>query len=333
MTKCKKFIIITSIFYPTEAVQKFSRFKDWQLVVVGDKKTPANWYCDNVFFLTPESQQDLGYEITKLLPWNHYSRKMIGYLYAIENGAEIIVDTDDDNIPLENWEILSFKGEYRSMSSGGFFNIYSRFTRKFVWPRGYPLNRIIGKGDFTEKSKECNVGVWQFLANEDPDVDAIYRLTNNEPIYFENNDPVVLDKGTVCPFNSQNTAFRKDLFPLLYLPAFVTFRFTDILRSLVAQPILWQHGYQLGFGKATVIQKRNFHDYLKDFESEIPVYLQSERVFGIALDSIAGASSVEVALKSVYLSLLKHGIVEKRELSLLNLWFADVEQIVGRKGQ
>lgn len=34
----KKYIIITSIFKPTEAVEKFSRNEDYQLIVVGDKK-------------------------------------------------------------------------------------------------------------------------------------------------------------------------------------------------------------------------------------------------------------------------------------------------------
>ena len=41
----------------------------------------------------------------------------------------------------------------------------------------------------------------------------------------------------------------------MYLPTFVTFRFTDILRSYVAQPIMWNAGYRLGFTNATVTQK------------------------------------------------------------------------------
>lgn len=31
------------------------------------------------------------------LPWNHFGRKNIGYLYAILHGANIIWDFDDDN--------------------------------------------------------------------------------------------------------------------------------------------------------------------------------------------------------------------------------------------
>ncbi len=38
------------------------------------------------------------YKIILLLQWNHFGRKNIGFLYAMHNGAEVIYDTDDDNI-------------------------------------------------------------------------------------------------------------------------------------------------------------------------------------------------------------------------------------------
>ena len=99
----RKFIVITSIFEPTEAVIEFSRQKDYQLVVVGDKKSPSNWHCDNVVFLSIEQQESIGFKLNRHLPYNHYCRKMFGYLYAFSNGADIIIDTDDDNIPKLNW--------------------------------------------------------------------------------------------------------------------------------------------------------------------------------------------------------------------------------------
>ena len=103
-----KYIIITSIFQPTKAVKAFAKLKDYQLIVVGDKKSPKNYNCDNVTFLSIEDQKKFDYPILNDLPYNHYCRKMIGYLYAIQNGAEIIIDTDDDNIPYENWNFPDF---------------------------------------------------------------------------------------------------------------------------------------------------------------------------------------------------------------------------------
>ena len=64
------------------------------------------------------------------------------------------------------------------------------------------------------------------------------------------------------------------------------FRFTDILRGLVAQPILAAYGYQGGFTGATVVQKNNPHDYMKDFVSEIPLCERSRRVIQSRLGSV-----------------------------------------------
>lgn len=316
-----KFIVITSIFPPTEAVKKFAAIDGWQLIVVGDKKTDSKWHCKNVIYLSPEDQMKFPKKVVKQLPWNSYCRKIAGYLYAISHGADIIADTDDDNIPYENWgKNVQFEGEFETIKSSSFINIYKQFTEEHIWPRGYPLNKILEKDTNTNKMKKAKVGVWQYLADEDPDVDAIYRLTNNKPIYFKKRTNIILEKGTLCPINSQNTFFRKELFPLLYLPAFVSFRFTDILRGLIAQPLLWQEGYVLGFGSATVIQKRNPHNYLKDFESEIPCYLEPENVISITKNAINKLASLPENIIRVYKALEKEKIVTEEEIKSVSLW-------------
>lgn len=330
MKNTNKFIVITSIFQPSEAVKKFALLHDWQLVVVGDKKTPADWQCDNVVYLGPEDQEKLGFEITKVLPWNHYCRKMVGYLYSISQGAEAIFDTDDDNIPKPNWPAMPEGKSLKALSGEKFVNIYKYFTDEPVWPRGFPLDRILSDAKPNESQAIASerIGVWQFLADEDPDVDAIYRLTNDKPIYFKDNEPLALAKNTVCPFNSQNTAFIKEMFPLLYLPAFVTFRFTDILRGLVAQPLMWQHDFQLGFGPATVVQKRNPHDYMKDFESEIPVYVNAEKVIDIVVKSLDGpATDILDRLSVAYSRLRESDIVGDDEIKLLEAWTEDIKTL------
>ena len=316
-----KFVVITSIFPATEAVKKFTALKDWQLIVVGDKKTPIDWRYKNVIYLSPEEQEKLPYKVIKHLPWNSYCRKIAGYLYAIHHGADIIADTDDDNIPYDTWgQDVSFDGKFETIEKEGFINIYKLFTEEHIWPRGYPLSNILEKDTFQVTQKSHNVGIWQYLADEDPDVDAIYRLTINKSVYFKKRKNIVLEKGVLTPFNSQNTFFRKELFPLLYLPAFVTFRFTDILRGLVAQPLLWQAGYRLGFGEATVIQKRNPHNYLRDFESEIPCYLTPERVITIARNAIDQQVSLHENILRVYVALKKEKIVTKEEVRTVSLW-------------
>ena len=100
----KKFIVITTINSPSEAILEFAKLEDHKLIVVADLKTPKNWKIENenVIFVSIEEQLASKLHIYESLPWNHYSRKMFGYLKAIKLGAEQIIDTDDDNYPLDN---------------------------------------------------------------------------------------------------------------------------------------------------------------------------------------------------------------------------------------
>lgn len=319
-----KFVVITSIFSPTEAVRAFAARRGWQLIVVGDRKTPSGWSSDGVEYLGPD-QQEGAFGIAPLLPWNHYCRKMIGYLQAIAKGANAIADTDDDNIPYDDWSFPDEQGSFRCVSAPPFYNVYRNFTSEHVWPRGLPLTCVTSSVRSTEQVQDVRVAVWQGLADGEPDVDAIYRLTVGKQIVFSQHSPLVLVPGTVCPFNSQNTLFFEDAFPLLYLPTTVTFRFTDILRSLVAQPILWADDLRIGFTKATVRQDRNDHDYLSDFESEIPMYLHSEKVAALARASVVRGETMNANLMRVYGALAEAGIVHEDELGVLTAWLADLK--------
>ena len=123
------------------------------------------------------------------------------------------------------------------------------------------------------------------------------------------------------------TARLRGFVKLLYLPADVTFRFTSVLRGLVAQPIMWVHGYQLGFTAATVQQECSPHDYLQDFKSEIPAYLQPYRVVAAVTRAIIPKNTVSENLRQAYAELAKEAIVTPQELDLLDCWLADSKEV------
>jgi len=324
-----KTIVITTIFPPTEGVRRFASRRDWELVVVGDRKTPANWRLSGTTYLSPDVQRKRFPRISKVVPWNHYSRKLIGYLEAIRIGSTTIVDADDDNIPKPGWGFPPTEGMHEEISGArGFVNVYQYFTRLPIWPRGLPLDLVLSPRYALPKRsrRKLKVGVWQGLADGDPDVDAIYRLTNNKRCVFADRAPIVLKPNTYSPFNSQNTLFCRKLFPLLYLPTSVSFRFTDILRSLVAQPIMAVAGYRLGFTKATVVQKRNPHDYLQDFESEIPCYLLGRKAIEAVGEAVHSSLSVGENLEKAYKALVKCKIVAKQELRTVALWLDELSK-------
>lgn len=326
----KKYLVITSIFPPTEAVKKFAERKDIHIIIVGDKKSPSNYDCQNTTFLSVKNK--LNYKLEDKLPYNHYARKMLGYIYASKNGADIIIDTDDDNAPKDNWDFPDFNGNFditEASNNISFLNVYKYYTDKHIWPRGFNLKDIKNENAIINKEKisneKINVGIWQGLVDGEPDVDAIYRLIDNEKCSFnESIPPIVLNNNCYCPFNTQNTAIRKELFPLMYIPATVTFRFCDILRGLVAQPIMQIAGYKLGFTTSTVIQDRNEHDYLKDFKSEIPCYLEAYNVIEIVQNSISQNCTIKENLKRAYNSLCNNNIVTQEELVLLDAWLDDI---------
>ncbi|MDP3970738.1 MAG: STELLO glycosyltransferase family protein [bacterium] len=322
----KKFIVITSINDRTKAVKAFEKIPDWHVVLVGDKKTPQIKSSKNLTFLSVQDQKKLGYEFVRYSPYNHYTRKNIGYIYAMRQGADIIYDTDDDNLPYKHWKCPDFTSKRSIETKDKYYNVYNYFSKKLIWPRGYPLDLIQtkNKSKLKQHSKLTSIGAWQGLADTDPDVDAIYRLVFNDTTKFDRKKSIHLPKKCYCPFNSQNTFWQKKAFPLLYLPATVSFRFTDILRGYLAQHIMWLHGMHLGFTEATVYQERNAHNLMKDFADEVEVYQNTKPIIEL-LQNIKLGKDLLKNLEIVYTALHKNGFVSNDEIKLVRAWLTDIK--------
>jgi len=110
-SKCA--LVITSIAKADNRVlQTFAKDcpqHDVEFIVIGDKPSPLNFNLEGCNFYGLEAQRNLDFSFAKLVPERHYSRKNIGYLQAIKNGAEIIIETDDDNFPRENFGVTGKK--------------------------------------------------------------------------------------------------------------------------------------------------------------------------------------------------------------------------------
>jgi len=280
-----KALVITTINPPTLALFKYKDILldlGWRIIVVGDRKTPPDFDLPGVDFLNIEKQQEICKEFADLVPFNHYARKNIGYLYAIREGAEAIAESDDDNIPYPDRypNFLPTQAQVPVLQDEGCVNVYSYFTDQRIWPRGLPLD-CINKAVNSEKISESEVTCYiqQGLADLDPDVDAIYRLTTtNSDTVFEPEKSLALAPGCYCPINTQNTIFYREAFPLLLLPVAVNSRVTDIWKGYIAQRLLWDMGSQLVFLSPSVYQIRNAHNLLQDFQGEIDLYTKSHEL-------------------------------------------------------
>jgi len=322
----RRFIVITTINEKSEAVKKFSKFKGWEVILVGDKKSHKIKNKNNITFLSVEDQRKLGFEIFKHCPYNSYSRKNIGYLYAMKLGADVIYDTDDDNLPYSHWAFPDFHIDRYANCNKSFVNIYQYFTSEKIWPRGYPLDEINTPQKISiKKSRKLKVGLWQGMVDIDPDVDAIYRLAIGKKIRFCKKNPIVLNKRLYCPLNSQNTLWSQEVFSCLYLPVSVSFRFTDILRGYIAQRLFWENDYRVGFTGATVYQNRNKHNLMKDFEDEM-CYIHIKDIVEI-LERQKLTSDVWENMLKIYKALRKKNYVKDSELDSVKAWAKDMNKV------
>lgn len=313
--------VITTINSPTKALKEVS--KKLPLIVIGDEKTPKDWKCDGVDYYNGS----IG--LSYVLPKNHYARKNLGYLKAMMDGADCIYDTDDDNIPNNNWNARERECKAMSAENKGWVNIYSSFTKYTIWPRGLPLTEIDKRPRLSDPV-QISSPIHQGLADGSPDVDAIWRLTRGGDINFEYQRSIHLPPGTWSPFNSQSTWWFKEAFPLMYLPQYCSMRMTDIIRSFVAQRCLWEMGKGVVFhSPSDVIQERNKHDLMKDFEDEVQGYLYNDKIKQ-SLDELNLHKNMFMSIKECYMKLCEIGVVSFDELTSLSQWLLDVDKILYR---
>jgi hypothetical protein len=118
--------------------------RGYDFFVIGDVPSPADFELQNCQFFGVQRQLELDFKTAAATPKRHYARKNIGYLLAIANGSEILVETDDDNFPRE-----AFWGERRrnhfsrTATKQGWLNIYRYFSDANIWPRGLPLDEVL----------------------------------------------------------------------------------------------------------------------------------------------------------------------------------------------
>jgi len=332
----KFYSVITTIQSPTTAVRGLCRFLrrvSGQLLVVGDRKGPQEYHLNGAELFALEHQLALPLRLPQLLPIHHYARKNIGYLVAISRGAECIYETDDDNMPLVGWQLRNRMVRARKVEGLFWCNVYRYFSDDLIWPRGLPLDHIASGKKLPSPSRECSVvsPIQQGLADGSPDVDAIWRLVLDKTFQFQPGASVSLMSGVWCPFNSQSTWWWPEAYPLMYLPSFCTFRMTDIWRSFVAQRCLWALGGAVTFHAPEVVQQRNAHNLLKDFQDEVPMYLANDQIVRLLepLPMEPGPEAVGANLLRCYEALILHGILPQKERPLIKAWLADLKKVTG----
>lgn len=326
-------LIVTSINAPTRAVKSLAEGcleNGWDFLLAGDSKGPTDFTLEGCRFLSIETQRKSGFALADVCREKSYTRKNLAYLEAMRGGADVVVETDDDNHPLEVfWEARNQNAQAREVRHDGWVNAYSYFTDDFIYPRGMPLSHARDTAPAAGPVVPVSSPIHQGLADQDPDVDAVYRMLFPLPFSFAaERGSVLLEPGAWCPFNSQNTTFFKNAFPLLYLPAHCSFRMTDIWRSFVAQRILHAKNQGVLFHPHTVWQERNDHDLNIDFRDELSGYNHNREIREELLSiPFTSEQSTAVMLETCYGRMIARGWVGKEEEGILAAWLTDLADL------
>ncbi|KAF9664742.1 hypothetical protein SADUNF_Sadunf16G0049700 [Salix dunnii] len=262
--RSEKWIVVSVSHYPSNSLKKLVRIKGWQLLAIGNSRTPNDWSLKGAIFLSLEQQASLGFRVAGYVPFDSYLRKSVGYLFAIQHGAKKIFDADDRGEVIDDdlgkhfdveligegarqETILQYSHEDENRSV---VNPYVHFGQRTVWPRGLPLENVgeIGHEEFYTEIFGGKQFIQQGISNGLPDVDSVFYYTRKTgleafDIRFDERAPkVALPQGVMVPVNSFNTIYHSSAFWGLMLPVSVSTMASDVLRGYWGQRLLWEIG-------------------------------------------------------------------------------------------
>lgn len=316
---------------------------------------------EKIFYFSIEEQKEweeidgpFG-SFVRLTPWKHFCRKNIGYLFAILHGAQYIFDFDDDNfIKLDDdgkpLQILPVGDDPNTMILNN-VNVIMQGANVFnhhpimgasvddSWARGFPIDliqnkhtqgKVAYKQNLKFRSHDKEIGVIQFLADGNPDIDALHRLSKPLPMTFplEDAKSVLVPSHAYSPYNAQATIHTKNAMWAMLLPGTVPGRVSDIWRSYFAQCIFADAGLQLVFAPPKIVQERNDHDYLGDFNAEDDLYKKSGKLveFLSQWDN-AEADTIPKRMEELWIDMYEHGYIEEEDVHAVQSWLGALEQM------
>lgn len=266
----KRFIVTTTINPPTEAIEKYDSKNGWELIVIGDKKTPTDYHLKNGLYVSPADQEKIDPALSDAIGWNSIQRRNFGTLLAYKSGADIVAFVDDDNIPLEYWGenlLVNFEAECNYFEVDDVcFDPVAVTNHETLWHRGFPIQLLSSRKYNRKQRRKVRVDVQADFWNGDPDIDAICRMEHAPECEF---DPACfpISSNTISPFNSQNTFVARRVLPDYFLYPHVG-RMDDIWASFHAQA----QGHKVVYHIPSVYQQRNEHDLTVDFTKEVIGY-------------------------------------------------------------
>lgn len=338
----KTALVTTTINVPTVLGLYRAYGPDVKFFVAGDLKTDpgcAKLCADipGIDYLFPDAQKSFDYKCSELLGWNTIARRNIATLEALQWGADIIVMIDDDNICMNEFyfddhinALIKPHCGIKAGSASGWFDVgtllYNYYDNSCVSHRGFP-HYIAGEGKF-QSVVDAKVGVNAGVCMGDPDCSATTRIARLPIVHHAScllDSGIVVDNRTKTVFNSQNTAFIRDLAPAMFMMPGIG-RYDDLYASLICQRVMRERDLHVKFSRPLVWQERNQHNLIKDLRAEIDG-MENIVAFAQQLDALVlDKMSIIDAVSTIYAT---DEILPTKAVQAAHAWIEDCKAVMG----
>lgn len=308
-------LVVTTIYdlsFLEDYLQNFKKYghlDQVQVIVIPDRKTPSRVYIQSQEFQkrglriccpSLEEQETFLAKVgfsPHLIPYDSDNRRNVGYLMALEFGADFVISIDDDNYCLQSNDFFqehavvcqSHTDVQVIHTSDGWFNFCSLLKmdkNETPYPRGFPYFARHRARQITTKVEPVMVHINTGLWLKEPDLDGLTWLvlpTRSEEFMGTS---LVLSRSTWSPINTQNTSVRREAVAAYYfvkmgypLPGMPPIdRYGDIFSGYFVQACAKHLGYGIRVGTPLVEHRRNTHNYLQDATKELACILMLEEL-------------------------------------------------------
>jgi hypothetical protein len=227
----------------------------------------------------------------EVIPERSHAETSFGFLVAYEEGADVIIELDDDVFPVNGYDLVESHlhnllndGGVKVSSKCKWYNTLENLILSFddyhkLFPRGHPYSPKARLEDYTWKDDDTdcvlNMGLW----SGHPDLDALTILSyggldgrcciKSEAL---KRGKVVVGEGTYFTICSMNTSFVSKIIPAfyqLYMNHMGIDRFDDIWSGILLKKIADHLSDKVCLGKPLVCHNKRPRNVFKDLRSEL----------------------------------------------------------------
>jgi hypothetical protein len=132
--------------------------------------------------------------------------------------------------------------------------------------------------------------------------------------------PCLVPTDKLSPYNAQATLHFQNALWSLLLPITVHGRVADIWRSYITMRLCKEFGIRVIFTPPMVVQVRNSHDYLADFDSEDDLYKRSSMLIRQLFEWTPTTKTLPGMMEELWIYLFDRGYIMFQDIGLLQNW-------------